>query len=152
MVVRAPDFSVPTLADGNFTLSKAQGKAIVLTFWDYEHIRCQEEMPFMLEASTNFRDKVQFVGVHVLGTAQNARDFFGDKLPADMMIRADEDGTIAAEYSVNYTRTTFFLDAQGIVRSTKIGQLTNYADGAAAVPFERCFPPCAAHKLVGARK
>ncbi len=87
----------------------------------------------MLEASTNFRDKVEFVGVHILGTADNAREFFGSNLPVDMVVAPDEDGTVAAEYSVNYTPTTFFLDSQGVVRFTKIGQFHNYDDVAAAV-------------------
>jgi len=132
--VRAPDFSLPMLGGGTFTLSDLQGLPVVLTFWNFECTRCQEEMPFMMDASTNFRDEIQFVGVHILGTETDVEQFFDDA-ELDMLVPLDLDGQIAAGYSVSYTPTTFFLDSEGIVRYTKIGQFTNYGDVAAAVNF-----------------
>ena len=131
---RAPDFSLPTLGGGTFTLSELQGLPVVLTFWNFECVRCQEEMPFMMAASTDFKDTIQFVGVHILGTEMDVQQFFGDA-ELDMLVPLDLDGQIAAGYSVSYTPTTFFLDSDGIVRYTKIGQFTNYNDVAAAVNF-----------------
>jgi cytochrome c biogenesis protein CcmG/thiol:disulfide interchange protein DsbE len=132
--VRAPDFTLPTLGGGTFTLSDLQGKPVVLTFWNFECVRCQEEMPFMMAASTDFLDSIQFVGVHLLGTEAEVQQFFGDA-DLDMLVPLDLDGQIAAGYNISYTPTTFFIDSEGIVRFTKMSQFTNYGDVAAAVNF-----------------
>ena len=61
----APDFSLPTLDGGDFTLSEQRGKPVVLNFWATWCIPCQREMPALQRAAEQYKDAVVLSLIHI---------------------------------------------------------------------------------------
>lgn len=86
---KAPDFTLPTLSGGKFTLSncfsKTPKKVVLLDIWATWCPPCRSEIPFLVQLQKTFKDKnVVIVGVAI------------DK-------GKDEVAKFAKEYKINYT-------------------------------------------------
>ena len=60
-----PDFTLDLLVgNGEFTLSEARGKVVVLNFWHVDCKSCKDEMPHFNELQNNYPDSVEVVAIH----------------------------------------------------------------------------------------
>lgn len=132
--VAAPDFTLPTLEDGNITLSSMKGKVVLLNFWQVNCPPCVEEMPWLEAAARQYDGQAYVVAVGIAVDAEGARDFVGEG-DLQMIVPLDMQAQAAAKYSVGYTPTTFFIDRAGVVRYVKVGGFASAIDISAAIGF-----------------
>lgn len=120
---RAPDFSL-TLMDGTeFQLSEQQGNVVLIDFWATWCPPCVESLPYLQGLYEEFEDdEVVFVGVSLdrPGSEQRVENMI-ERFGLTYLIGINEDGQIANEYGAVSIPTLVVVDAEGIVRHTKIG-------------------------------
>ena len=120
----APAFDLETLDGGRLSLADLRGSPIVLNFWASWCIPCREEAPLLTAAAHDYRPEgLRVLGVVYQDSAGNAGDFmtrYGQTYPGLL----DADGRTAIDYGVFGIPETFFIDAEGVVRSRQIGAVT----------------------------
>jgi cytochrome c biogenesis protein CcmG, thiol:disulfide interchange protein DsbE len=118
----APEWSFTTLDGGTLGSADLAGTPYVLNFWASWCIpACVDEHPVLAAAH---EDGVVVVGVlynDAPGDAQGFLDRHGD---AGYEHLVDPRGSLAIDYGVTGPPETFFVDADGIVRSRQFGPLT----------------------------
>ena len=120
----APDFTLPTLDGGTQTLSDLRGQVVVLNFWASWCPPCRAEMPALARVAQEYADR----GVTVLAvnaTASDSREaaqrFLHDIGVTDLPVVLDTDGQVVQTYRISAFPTTFFVDAQGVIRDIVVG-------------------------------
>ncbi len=132
--IAAPDFTLPTLAGGDLTLSDLQGRVVLLNFWYLDCPPCKEEMPYLDAVGKAYEGTAHVVVLNIGDSESSVRGYFRDA-DLNMHVPFDFDGKVAAEYSIGFTPTTFLIDSNGIIRFAKIGGFHNYDEVAAAIEF-----------------
>lgn len=132
--IAAPDFTLPTLAGEELTLSDLQGRAVLLNFWYLDCPPCKEEMPYLDAAGKSYDGRAHVVVLNVGDSESAVERYFGDA-ELNMEVPFDFNGRVAAEYRIGFTPTTFFIDSNGVIRFAKIGGFENYDEVAAAIEF-----------------
>ena len=121
----APDFTLPTDGEGEITLSKLKGKAVILYFYP------RDDTPGCTAEACAFRDLLpRFTksGATVIGVSTDApkkHDKFKEKYDLPFTLVSDEEHSLAASYGVwveknrygrkymGTERATFLIDAEG---------------------------------------
>ncbi len=132
--IAAPDFTLPILGGGDLRLSDLQGQVVLLNFWYLDCPPCKEEMPYLDAVGKAYEGRAHVVVLNIGDSESSVERYFGDA-ELNMRVPFDFDGRIAAEYSIGFTPTTFFIDSDGIIRFAKIGGFHNYDEVAAAMEF-----------------
>jgi thiol-disulfide isomerase/thioredoxin len=119
----APDFSVERAEGGRFVLSEARGHPVILNFWASWCPPCRAEMPALARVHADLASEgLEILAVNV--TRQDseaaARGFIAD-LGLDLPVAFDRDGQVERSYLVRALPTTFFIDAEGVIRTVIIG-------------------------------
>ena len=127
--VQAPDFTLPSTADGSFTLAEQRGRQnIVLFFYDRDGAGADiEQASAFRDASELFREqRAEVVGVGRGDLALHRRFVADSQLPFQLLV--DEDDAVAALYGAVrsqkllfftrrvFRRSTFVIDRIGVVR------------------------------------
>ncbi len=119
----APDFNL-TLMDGTaFQLSEQAGSVVLIDFWATWCPPCVESLPYLQGLYEEFEDdEVVFVGVSLdrPGSEQRVENMI-ERFGLTYLIGINEDGEIANEYGAVSIPTLIVVDAEGIVRHTKVG-------------------------------
>jgi peroxiredoxin len=113
----APDFTLPTLEGGQFTLSEALQRAPqVIAFFKISCSTCQFTFPFLERLHRAYEtDPVEFRGISQ-DNAENAR-LFCQKFGITFPIAIDADSYHASKsYVFHYVPTILLVDGQGIIR------------------------------------
>ena len=121
----APDFSLRALDGTTVTLSALRGHAVLINFWASWCIACRAEAPELEASFKQFGSK----GLIILGID----DFSNDKL-ADVQayvsqykltfpILLDEKGNVFDTYRIPGLPTSFFVDANGVIRQLIMVQM-----------------------------
>ena len=142
--VKAPAFSLPATDVGQVSLTAMKGKPFVLYFYPKDDTSgCTVE-------ACDFRDSVpQFnkLGIKVIGVSRDSlasHEKFKKKYNLNFSLASDEDGKVCEAYGVwveksmygrkymGIERTTFLIDAKGIVRAiwnkvSVVGHVTEVA-------------------------
>jgi len=134
--VRAPDFRLPTMGGDQFTLSDMQGQIVLLNFWQLNCPPCKEEMPLLDAAGKAYAGSVHVVALDIGDSESSIQEYFGDAT-LSMFVPYDQEGSVAALYSIGFTPTTFLIDTEGIARYVKVGPFANYTEVVAAIEFTR---------------
>ncbi|MBK8432145.1 MAG: TlpA family protein disulfide reductase [Chloroflexi bacterium] len=118
----APDFTLPTHTGDELTLSDLRGRAIVLNFWATWCAPCRVETPYFQALSQQYVDEVVFVGVNQGETAVTIQ-MFADNYELTYPLVLDENSQINREYAVFGLPTTYFIDADGVIRHVTPGAI-----------------------------
>jgi cytochrome c biogenesis protein CcmG, thiol:disulfide interchange protein DsbE len=120
----APEFRLKTLDGENFALSELRGKPVVLNFWATWCGPCRNELPALQKAATRYEGEVAFVGVDQAETAETVQKYV-DELGLTFTIPLDTSHDAANAFDVTLMPTTYFIDAQGTIRSVHLGEMNS---------------------------
>lgn len=127
----APAFRAPQLAGGETDFPAAlAGKPVVIRFWADWCKYCEAEMQAIEAVYQRHRDKGLSVLAINAGQDRATAAKFVQKIGVTYPILLDEPSAIAKRYGVVGLPTTFFVDAEGVVRGKIVGE-------ADAATFER---------------
>lgn len=129
--VAAPDFTLPTLDGGTFTLSEQRGKVVAMNVWASWCAPCRAEAPELQKVWTQDQGKgVQFVGLDTRDSAIAAQAFvnrFGITYPQAI----DTDGQVQLLFRdtlpAQAIPSTLIVDAKGRVAARILGATTEAA-------------------------
>lgn len=120
----APDFTLPTLDGSEFRLRDQRGKPVVLNFWATWCGPCQRELPAIERAAEHYKDVVVFVAVDQAETIQTVQRF-ADKMGLTITVPLDGEQLVGERYAVMGLPTTYFIDADGVIRSVWMGEMNS---------------------------
>lgn len=123
--VQATDFTLPTLAGDELSLSSLHGKVVVLNFWASWCAPCQSEMPQLQTYYDKHKTNVEIVAVNVTKKDQleDVKKFVKDNV-LTFPILLDETGDISTMYGAFTLPTTIIIDRDGNVQHEVLGPLT----------------------------
>lgn len=114
----APAFSMPTDGGGTTSLAKLSGKAVVLYFYPRDDTPgCTKEAIAFTGLIGDFRA----AGAEVIGVSKDTvakHDKFKTKYDLDVVLAADEDGSVCEAYGVWVEKNMYGKKSMGIERST----------------------------------
>jgi cytochrome c biogenesis protein CcmG/thiol:disulfide interchange protein DsbE len=126
----APEIDLATLDGGRMALSELRGRPVLVNFWATWCLPCRDEFPLMAAAyEEHVADGLEILGIVHDDTAEGARAFAGD-LGATWPMLMDADDVAWRDYVGVGMPTSFFIDADGIIRAFSLGGFTE--DGLAA--------------------
>ena len=115
----APDFTLQTIGGETVTLSDFRGKTVMVNFWLTSCGACRKEMPHMQAVSDKWSDeKLVVLAVNVRGREAVVRTYIKSR-GFTFPVLLDSDGAVSESYQVHRLPTTFFIDADGIIREVK---------------------------------
>ena len=119
---RAPDFTLPDLANGRtISLSDFRGRIVVLNFWASWCLPCRDEAHGLQATWQAYRTRgVQFLGSNYADDRYAARGFieeFGITYPSVF----DPSGRLAADYGFFGLPSTFVIDGSQRIRVSFTG-------------------------------
>lgn len=122
-----PDWQLPSLDGEGLDLSAYRGRPVVLNFFASWCGPCREEAP-VLKDLQEAADTEGFavIGVAMLDDPASARRFMEEE-GLDFPVGIDRDGSRARSLQVLGPPTTFFIDADGIIRHRVLGTLREAA-------------------------
>ncbi len=113
---------VGTTLDGTpFDLTALRGRPVIINFWGPSCVPCREEFPqFLAKLDQHGADGLAIVGVLTDDPEEPARDFV-ESYGATWPTVIDPDKAFKTAYRVAARPQTYFVDADGILRSMQIG-------------------------------
>lgn len=121
----APAFSAPTL-DGGFLKFPADlaGKPVVIRFWADWCRYCEGEMQVIEQQYQQHKKQGQKLEILAINAGQDRETAaaFSRRIGISYPVLLDEQAGLAKEYGVNGLPTTFFVDAQGVIRAKLLGE------------------------------
>ena len=124
----APDFTLPTVDGEELTLSNFRGKIVMLYFWQVGHSSCRTEISYIKAVSDTWPDdELVILAVHLGESAAVLEELriFIDSRGFTFPVLLDLPGKVGKDYNHNAPSTTFFIDAQGIIRAERLEGLRN---------------------------
>jgi cytochrome c biogenesis protein CcmG, thiol:disulfide interchange protein DsbE len=118
----AKEFDLPVLGGSQQSLSDLQGTPVVLNFWATWCPPCKEEMPLLERYAQEYSGEFVLLGIDYAEEEAVVQRFV-DEMGITFPILLDEDGAVSDLYFVRNYPTTFFIDAEGIVRAQHLGML-----------------------------
>ena len=122
--IEAPDFTIPTMKDGEITLSHLQGKPVVLNLWAIRCPPCRVELPYFDAVAKQNENEVTIVAVNIEDNISKVEQFFGDS-EVGFIVAIDVKAQVASTYATGYIPTTIFIDSECIIRYLKVGGFTD---------------------------
>jgi cytochrome c biogenesis protein CcmG/thiol:disulfide interchange protein DsbE len=121
----APAMAGPTLDGGTFDLVGVRGHPVLVNFWGPSCVPCRDEFPlFAAKLAEHAPDGLVVVGVLTDDPPDPARAFVTE-YGATWQTVLDPDKVIKTAYRVAARPQTYFIDAEGVIRSIQIGELTD---------------------------
>jgi peroxiredoxin len=118
---RAPDFTLKNLDGQEVTLSQYRGKIVMVNFWLTSCSACRSEIPYVQAIFESWpRDNLEILAISVEENAPMVRSFVYSR-GITFPVLLDSKGIVNEIYHPTVIPTTFFIDADGIVRAVKEG-------------------------------
>ncbi|MFN8496227.1 MAG: TlpA disulfide reductase family protein [Anaerolineae bacterium] len=120
----ALDFTLKTVDGQEVRLSDFRGHPVIVNFWATWCGPCQVEMPLLSKAVEQHQDKgLVVLAVNQMEPASVVKPWVDTKkFPFTVVL--DATGQIGQSYRVRAYPTTYFVDADGVVKSWQVGSLT----------------------------
>src|SRR5689334_15778373 len=120
-----PNIAGTTLDGATVDLAALRGHPVLINFWGPSCVPCREEMPLLAQKAVAHADSgLVIVGVLMDDPVEPARTF-EKEFGATWQTVIDPDGAIKRAYRVLLRPQSYFVDANGILRSIQIGYLTD---------------------------
>jgi len=135
----APDFTLTSFDGKTLTLSKLQGKVVVVNFWASWCPPCRVEAPYLEQTWRKYKDRgVVFIGVDYVDTEPNALAYLKE-FDITYFNGPDLGTRISQSYNIKGVPETYYVARNGEVRGNTIGplsppQLDQKIDGLLAEP------------------
>lgn len=119
----APDFTLDRMGGGQITLSDLGGQVVVLNLWASWCAPCRAEMPALEKVYRTNRER----GLTVLAVNITSQDreadaaAFTEQFGLTFPVALDQRGEVARLYLMQALPTTFFIDAEGVIRKVVVG-------------------------------
>jgi len=125
----APDFLLENLDSVELRLSDFRGQPVVLNFWATWCKPCRLEIPQFVRAYEKYSER----GLVIIGlNLQEGKALikpFADDYGMDYPIAIDRDGEVGDKYRILGLPTTYFIDREGVIRSSFTGPFVEAARG-----------------------
>jgi cytochrome c biogenesis protein CcmG/thiol:disulfide interchange protein DsbE len=120
----APEIDLETLDGDRVRLSELRGRPVLVNFWATWCIPCRDEFPLMAEAyAAHAADGLEILGIVHDDTADGARAFAAD-MGATWPMLLDTEDIAWNDYIGVGMPTSFFVDADGVIRAFSLGGFT----------------------------
>lgn len=119
----AADFTLEDLSGIPVNLEELEGRPVVVNFWASWCGPCRNEMPLLEAYFMDYQDNLVILGVNAGEPADTVRPYV-EELGLTFPILLDSKNEVYSLYRVRGMPTTFFLDADGIIRFQHIGELS----------------------------
>ena len=116
------DFSLSNTDGKQVSLADYSGRPLVINFWATWCKPCVNEIPLLNDIAQEHPNNLQVIGINVEEDL-NSVNQFQEKLRIKYPVLLDSDGKVANQFQINGYPTTLFVDADGILREVKIGEL-----------------------------
>ncbi len=120
----APNFELVSLSGDKVQLEDFQGQVVLLNFWATWCGPCRLEMPAFQERTETFADDLKVVAVNFDEPTDDVQAFV-DELGLTFKVLLDPGAEIQRLYQVRGYPTSYFIDAEGVVRVLHIGVMTD---------------------------
>ncbi len=118
----ALDFTLKDMQGESLTLSRLQGKVVVLNFWATWCPPCRAEMPSMERLNEVFGSRdFALLAVNVEADGKEIVGEFLKSHPHSFQILLDEDAKVQQTYGVFRFPETFIIDKNGVIVKHVIG-------------------------------
>ncbi|MDH7600625.1 MAG: TlpA disulfide reductase family protein [Armatimonadota bacterium] len=123
---KAPDFTLPTLDGGKFTLStcfsKAPKKVVLLDIWATWCPPCRSEIPFLIKLRDKFKkNEVVVVGVSIDRGKEEVVKFVKEQKINYTVAHDPNAKTVGEPYKVSAIPATYIIDKKGVIRHADVG-------------------------------
>jgi thiol-disulfide isomerase/thioredoxin len=127
----APAFEARTLAGKSVSGDTLRGQATVVEFFASWCTPCKESLSEILAIRESTKAHFALMLVAVEGDVSALKEFIaGHALPAGSVVALDGDGVLARAFGEDRLPTTFFLDAQMIIRHINRGHGAGFRERA----------------------
>ena len=129
----ALNFTLPTMAGANITLSELEGTPVVLNFWSISCYWCRKQLPYLEAVAQQSGGEIKVIAVNIVDSAASVQTFFGDYEPT-MIVALDSNGEVFVNYCQEYNNPqglipfTLFVDSEGLVQYKRIGAFSSEAE------------------------
>jgi len=119
----APTFELESLSGDQIRFEDYGEQVVLLNFWATWCGPCRLEMPAFQDRFKQYNDELQVVAVNFDEPKHEVQNFV-DELGLTFDILLDPGGEIQRLYQVRGYPTSYFIDADGVVRIIHIGLMT----------------------------
>ncbi len=118
----APHFSLLSMDRQAFEVKGQRDKPVILNFWASWCGPCRQEAPALKAIYEKYQDRLDFYAINLTSDddLESAKAFVNEfNLPFPVLL--DETGSVSKQYQVSSIPTTYFIDANGVIRHKIIG-------------------------------
>lgn len=136
---RRPDFALPDLEGEVRHVSEWDGKLLAINFWATWCAPCREEIPMLVAAQADYRDR----GLRILGLALDGREpvrDFAEEYGIDYPVLVDAAGVARVQDAFGGGTglpMTVIVDREGFIRERVSGALTRERLDGLLAPYLR---------------
>jgi thiol-disulfide isomerase/thioredoxin len=124
----APEIILKSMTGDQITLSKLEGRPVVVNFWATWCGPCREEFPALVRAYKKYQDKgLVIIGVNFQDEASddNVLTFMRNSLVNFPIVR-DTGERVGRLYNIRGLPTSFFIDKKGVIQDIVVGSVAGY--------------------------
>ncbi|MFP4145181.1 MAG: redoxin domain-containing protein [Phycisphaeraceae bacterium] len=123
----APDLTLSTLDDGEFSLARAEDEVIVLDFWATWCGPCRQAMPQLQNVRDWAQEEGKSVGIYAVNIQEEPDQIrnFLEEMNLDLPVLLDRTGEVAQRYRANAIPQTVII-SEGTVQEVHVGLIPNY--------------------------
>jgi peroxiredoxin len=127
---RAPDFTLEDINNNEVQLSDFRGKIVMVNFWGIFCGPCKEELPLIQAISDNWSaEDLKILAVNFKEGRATVHDWINNQEEEyTFTFLLDSSGEVDTLYNVSFYPTTFFIDAEGIIKKRKEGSFSSQAE------------------------
>ena len=98
-------------------------KPLIINVWYSTCEPCRRELPALANADTQYRDRVQFVGVNIKDSATVAKEF-ASQYGVEFELLLDKNGLFISQLGIATAPVTLAIDQQGVIVGQKAGEIS----------------------------